>query len=99
VVPDEEITYCEDEYDAVSDSNGVILVTEWQRFRTLDLARLRDAMHLSQEGPVFIDSRNLFEPAEMMQLGFRYHDIGRGSASRRGHASRDGEIKEISCVS
>jgi UDPglucose 6-dehydrogenase len=97
-MPDYGITYCEDAYDAAHDSHGVILVTEWPHFNKLDLARLRGTMYPCQEGQVFIDGRNLFEPTEMMQLGFRYHGIGRGSARTRDNASRPEETKENSCV-
>jgi hypothetical protein len=86
VAPDWQVTYCADEYDAVAGCAGVIVVTEWKQFRQLNLSRVRDAMApLAHVGnPVFIDGRNLFDPAEMARLGFRYHGIGRGTQRRNG---------------
>jgi UDPglucose 6-dehydrogenase len=79
LAPDWPVTYCADEYDCATGADGLILVTEWKRFRNLDPRRLRDAMRPSPEGPVFIDGRNLFDPTEMRLFGFRYQGIGRGS--------------------
>jgi UDPglucose 6-dehydrogenase len=81
------ITYCTSEYDTAADADGVIVVTEWKRFRELHLARLRDAMKPRPQGRIFVDGRNLFEPAEMRRLGFRYLAIGRGTERKNGHAN------------
>ena len=51
----------------------MVLMTEWNVYRGLDLARLRDSM----SGRVFVDLRNVYEPAAMRSLGFRYHGVGR----------------------
>jgi UDPglucose 6-dehydrogenase len=87
VLPDHGITYCQDAYDAVRDSDGVMIVTEWKCFRELNLSRLRDAMRPGEGGRAFIDGRNLFNPTEMTQMGFRYHGVGRG-VERRNNDSR-----------
>jgi UDPglucose 6-dehydrogenase len=82
LLPSEGITYCADEYDAARDSDAVLVVTEWKQFRSLNLAKLRDAMRERAEGRVLVDGRNLYDPAEMKRLGFRYHGIGRGTERR-----------------
>lgn len=86
------VTYCADEYDAVTGCAGAAIITEWARFADLDFTRIRAAMRPAADGPVLVDGRNLLDPAEMKRLGFRYHGIGRG-AERRNGAEHDGEAK------
>ena len=81
--PSWEVTYCEDEYEAARDCEGVVLVTEWKQFQAVDLDRLFAVMSSALERPVFVDGRNLLDPAEVEQAGFRYHGIGRGTAPRK----------------
>jgi UDPglucose 6-dehydrogenase len=81
--PDWEVTYCASEYAAAESSDGVILVTEWKQFYDLDLERLYNQMRPIPGGPVFIDGRNFFDPAQVEQVGFRYHGIGRGKGPKR----------------
>ncbi|MFI5274916.1 MAG: UDP binding domain-containing protein, partial [Ktedonobacterales bacterium] len=82
--PGWRVTYCADEYDAVEGCRGLVVVTEWKRFRELNLERLRGAMRADDEtsGPVVIDGRNLYDPEEMAIAGFRYFGIGRGGEKR-----------------
>ena len=84
LMPDWQVTYCEDEHDAARGSDGVIVVTEWKRFRDLNMSRLRDEMRADERGPVLIDGRNLFDATEMKRVGFRYHGIGRGKVRGNG---------------
>jgi UDPglucose 6-dehydrogenase len=65
--------FCDDPYDVATDADAVILVTEWDAFRALDLARLRALM----KQPVFIDLRNVYRKDEMTRHGFAYVGIGR----------------------
>ena len=65
---------CPDPYTVAQGSDALVFVTGWVGFDDLDLTRLRAAMRR----PVFIDTRNWFDPAEMSQLGFIYLGIGRG---------------------
>ena len=67
------IEYCADPYSAVEGADAVLVVTEWNEFRQLDLVRLRTAMRT----PVLVDGRNIFDPAGMRELGFTYRGIGR----------------------
>ncbi|HKB23967.1 MAG TPA: UDP-glucose/GDP-mannose dehydrogenase family protein [Methylomirabilota bacterium] len=67
------VVYCESPYAAAAGADGVVLVTEWNEFKLLDLERLRALMRR----PVVFDGRNLWEPERMRRLGFEYHSIGR----------------------
>jgi UDPglucose 6-dehydrogenase len=87
VMPEQGVTYCEDEYEAAAGVDGMVIVTEWNQFRELDLIRLRDLMAPRDGGPVLIDGRNLFDEAEMKRLGFHYEGIGRGVMRRNGNGS------------
>ena len=62
-----------DEYDAASTADVVVLMTEWDRFRWLDFARVRDAMR----GATIVDARNLLDPAALRRRGFSYVGVGR----------------------
>ncbi|HUK56048.1 MAG TPA: UDP-glucose/GDP-mannose dehydrogenase family protein [Nitrospiria bacterium] len=68
------IHYCEDPYEAARDADAVVLITEWNEFRNLDLGRLRQTVH----NPIFIDLRNVYDEQRMKQAGFRYIGVGRG---------------------
>ena len=68
-----DITYCSDPYAAAEACDAVAIITEWRAFRQLNLVRLGEAMR----GRVLVDGRNLYDPAEMARLGFRYRGIGR----------------------
>jgi UDPglucose 6-dehydrogenase len=72
-----DITYCFNAYDLAADSDALILVTEWDEFKKLDMAKMRSLMR----EPVLIDGRNFYDPDEMVKAGFIYEGIGR---SRRG---------------
>ncbi len=71
VLPD--VTYCEGPYDAVDGADALVLVTEWEEFRALDLVRVKRAMRR----PVVFDGRNLFDPRRMAEVGFIYKGVGR----------------------
>jgi UDPglucose 6-dehydrogenase len=68
------VTLCSDAYEAASDADAVVLLTEWNEFKQLDLGRLRAVM----AKPIFVDGRNLYEPEAMAAAGFTYLSIGRG---------------------
>ena len=67
------IDYCEDMYEAMVDADAVVLMTEWNAYRGLDLTRLKALMR----GSVFVDLRNVYEPVEMRRAGFEYVGVGR----------------------
>ena len=64
---------CADAYDVAQGADGLVLMTEWNQFRNLDFERVKAAL----KQPVFIDLRNVYEPARMAALGFRYFSVGR----------------------
>jgi len=72
LLPD-EVTYCDEMYDVCADADAVILLTEWNAYRGLDLGRVKDLMR----GKVFIDLRNVYERGTVEDLGFEYHCVGR----------------------
>lgn len=73
-----EVKYCDDAYSTAKGADALILVTEWKQYKDLDLKKLKSLM----KRPVFIDGRNVYDPASMTGLGFEYHCIGRGSSGR-----------------
>jgi UDPglucose 6-dehydrogenase len=68
-----EVEYAANAYDACAGADAVVLLTEWNQYRALDLAKLRAAMNT----PVFIDLRNVYDPERMKSEGFRYAGVGR----------------------
>ena len=64
---------CDDEYAACSGADALVIGTEWNQFRNLDMERVRDL--LAQ--PVVVDLRNVYEPQRMRALGIRYRGVGR----------------------
>ena len=68
------VRFCKSAYDAAKDSDCLILVTEWNEFKELDFKKIKKLM----KQPVIIDGRNVYDPAGMKRLGFRYAGVGRG---------------------
>jgi len=68
-----EITYCEDPYSVACGADALVIVTEWEQFRALDLKQLRKEMLQ----PVIVDLRNIYRPEEMAEHGFTYESVGR----------------------
>ena len=68
-----DVDYAEDEYAAVQDADALVFMTEWNQFRALDMARIRDTMR----APKIADLRNIYDPADMRELGFQYVGVGR----------------------
>lgn len=69
----EGVVCCGDEYEAAEGADALILATEWNQFRSLDLDRLKELL----ANPTFIDLRNIYEPSKMRSKGFRYTGVGR----------------------
>ena len=72
----EDVVYCQDLYKAIEGADAVVLMTEWNEYRALDLARVKKSM----KTPIFIDLRNVYAPEKMKAAGFFYHSVGRASA-------------------
>ena len=69
-----DVAFEEGPYEAVAGADAVVILTEWDQFRALDLTRVKDLMR----EPVMIDLRNVYRPEEMRALGFQYASVGRG---------------------
>ncbi|MBI5877946.1 MAG: hypothetical protein HZB53_09860 [Chloroflexi bacterium] len=65
---------CEDPYELAAQCDAVIIVTEWNEFKQVDLPRMKSVMRK----PVVVDGRNIYDPDRMNDLGFIYRGIGRG---------------------
>jgi UDPglucose 6-dehydrogenase len=72
------VTFCGDEYSAVEGADVMVLVTEWNQFRALDLGRIKGLM----KAPAVVDLRNVYEPEEMARLGFTYRCVGRPASGQ-----------------
>jgi UDPglucose 6-dehydrogenase len=68
-----DLIYAEDEYDACRGADLLVLATEWNQFRSLNLERIKGLL----KAPVMVDLRNVYEPEEMRRLGFTYTGVGR----------------------
>lgn len=68
-----EVNYFDDIYAAMDGVNAVVIMTEWNMYRNLDMGLIKEKL----KQPVFIDLRNVYEPETMKTLGFDYHCIGR----------------------
>lgn len=71
----ETISFASSAYDAVDGADGLMVVTEWNEFRTPDFPRIGRLMR----GNVIFDGRNLYDPLRMRDYGFRLHTVGRGA--------------------
>src|SRR5215472_13580350 len=71
-----ELDYRSDPYEAMDGADALILITEWNAFRALDLARVKRLLRR----PLVIDLRNIYKPEEMAAIGLAYHSIGRASS-------------------
>jgi len=67
------VRYCDDEYQAASGTDALVVATEWNQFRALDADRLRATV----SKPVIVDLRNIYEPETMRGKGFAYTCVGR----------------------
>lgn len=68
-----EIDYMKGPYEVAKNADALLLLTEWDEFKTMDLRRIKKSMKL----PIFFDGRNVFDAAAMKKMGFQYHSIGR----------------------
>jgi UDPglucose 6-dehydrogenase len=83
-----ELGYREEAYDAIAGADALVILTEWNSYRALDLKRIKTIMR----SPTIVDLRNIYRPDEVAQLGFRYSSLGRPqrSGSEIGEADFDG---------
>ena len=72
----DDVVWCRDSYEAMAGANALIILTECNEFRALDLERVRSAL----KTPLIVDLRNIYDPAEVAAAGFRYASVGRPPA-------------------
>jgi len=70
-----DVTFCDGPYSCADGADAVVIVTEWEQFRALDLDRLKAVM----ASPVVIDLRNIYRAEEMVGRGFIYESVGRSA--------------------
>ncbi|MBU0981394.1 UDP-glucose/GDP-mannose dehydrogenase family protein [Patescibacteria group bacterium] len=75
ILGNENISYAASPYEAAENADAIILITEWDEFRSLDLHRVKESM----QGSLFFDGRNIYDPLEMQSFGFKYESLGRPS--------------------
>ena len=68
-----DVDFCDGPYHAVDGADAVVLITEWDQFRALDLDRMKKLL----KSPVVVDLRNVYQPSDMARRGFAYTSIGR----------------------
>ena len=76
-IENRQLTFANDQYEALDGADAVLLVTEWKQFRNPDF----DLMKRKLREPVVFDGRNQYQPQELSDLGFEYYGIGRGKAT------------------
>ena len=85
------VTWAEDPYSAAEGADLLLILTEWEMFRSLDLKRLGAAMR----NRVVFDCRNLLEPQQMAHSGFRYLSLGRATVPRSGKRADERPVRSV----
>ncbi|HEY2866150.1 MAG TPA: UDP binding domain-containing protein, partial [Pyrinomonadaceae bacterium] len=70
---DSAVEFAGDEYEAIRDADALVIVTEWNQFRALDMKRVKELL----KTPKIVDLRNIYEPSDMRAMGFEYVGVGR----------------------
>jgi UDPglucose 6-dehydrogenase len=73
----DDVTWCADAYDALNGTDAVVIVTEWNEFRSLDFARMKEMM----KSPILIDLRNIYDAEHVVSFGIAYSCVGRPDAA------------------
>jgi UDPglucose 6-dehydrogenase len=71
----DDVVWCDTAYEGMGGADVLVILTEWNQFRALDLARVKRLLRQ----PVIVDLRNIYEPADMVAAGFAYTSIGRAA--------------------
>lgn len=71
----QDVDYANGPYDCVTGADALVIVTEWDQFRAMDLKRVKSLL----ANPIMIDLRNIYEPSEINALGFHYDSVGRNA--------------------
>jgi UDPglucose 6-dehydrogenase len=86
------VTWCRDAYDAAEGADCLVLLTEWNEYRNLELPRLKRIMRR----PAFVDCRNVYEPRDVREQGFDYTGVGRSVEASAPWAMDDVLVRESS---
>jgi UDPglucose 6-dehydrogenase len=76
-----DVETCTDAYETMDGADGLVLLTEWNEFRALNLVRVRELL----KRKIIVDLRNIYAPEQMRSYGFSYYSIGRSSALAAPH--------------
>ncbi|MCD5390395.1 UDP-glucose/GDP-mannose dehydrogenase family protein [candidate division NPL-UPA2 bacterium] len=68
-----DIEYCADPYRVAEGSDCLLIITEWEEFKKLDLGKIKSLL----KNPIIVDGRNVYEPEELKKMGFNYFAVGR----------------------
>ena len=71
------VQLCHDPYEVAQNADALVIVTEWNEFKNLDMQRIRDALRQ----PIVVDGRNIYDYRELHALGFKYWGVGRSGLS------------------
>jgi UDPglucose 6-dehydrogenase len=78
---------CRNAYEMAEGADALVLVTPWNEFKQIDMAKIRDIMNQ----PILIDGKNVYEPEKMREMGFEYRAVGRGyEGAGVGNGERNG---------
>jgi UDPglucose 6-dehydrogenase len=69
----QDVSYAQTAYACCEDADALVIITEWEQFRALDLPRIKSTMLV----PIMMDLRNIYRSDEMQKIGFHYSSIGR----------------------
>ena len=76
-----KVQFCADSYSVCKGSDCLVVLTEWNEFKFLHLARVKETM----AQPIIFDGRNIYDPERMRRLGFDYYCVGRPAAKGIGN--------------
>lgn len=88
VLGEAQITYCGDVYDAIKGADALCILTEWQEFKELDLAKLKSLLLT----PVIFDGRNLLDKSKTEALGFTYYAVGKSTGGLVEDMKKEGVV-------
>lgn len=83
------VEFCNDPYSVATDADAVLLLTEWNEFKQVDFGRVKQLMNQ----PWLFDGRNLYNPADMEKLGFKYESVGRPVLANEKSVSRRSKVE------
>ena len=74
-----ELEFAAEPYGCIADADAMVIVTEWDEFRALDLDRIKAAL----KSPIVVDMRNIYRADDMAAKGFQYFGVGQGRTSEQ----------------